>query len=87
MAKRTENKKRVVKTVTALGPTVLIPVTPQLVVKLCEAKYECENVHYDSHVKDLVVALYDAIMESDEEPEQDEKPEEDGQAVLSCDAF
>lgn len=75
MAKRTENKKRVVKTVTALGPTVLIPVTPKLVVMLCEVKNECEYNCPNGSVKELVTSLYDAIVAEDTEDEQDEKPE------------
>lgn len=77
MAKRTENKKRVVKTVTALGPTVLIPVTPKLVVMLCEAKSECEyNCPPNGPMKELVTSLYDAIVGSDEEEPEPQEPKE-----------
>lgn len=76
MAKVNEKKKSLrINTIGVIGPCMAIPVTPKFVVKLCEAKYECENISFDSHVKDLITALYDAVMENDEEPEQDKKDE------------
>lgn len=83
MEKRTENKKSLrINTIGVIGPCMAIPVTPKFVACVCRAKDEAEY-HSDGPMKDVVTALYNAIMESDE-PEQDEKPEpepyDDGQA-------
>lgn len=75
MVKVNESKKQSLRinTIGVIGPCMAIPVTPKFVACMCRAKDEAEY-HSDGPMKDVVTALYNAIMESDE-PKQDKKDE------------
>ena len=80
MAKVSEKKKSLrINTIGVIGPCMAIPVTPKFVACVCRAKDEAEY-HSDGPMKDVVNALYDAIMMEDDEDNEKPEPEEDGQS-------